>query len=248
MSKPSLDKHASFLSSEDLLILPDRRSVQNWLLTYIDVFVLIVMIFAVLVAISNFQTDSPIEDITKTDLPQQTTEDLTETDINSEEELLLEQALKQQTIEQEIQEQLTSQLEFLGLADSIDMTVTKGYAQLTIDDRILYESSQAELTELGQAVLMQLTPLLQEAVGLIYIEGHTDDRPINTSKYPSNWELGAARATSVLHFLTTQNIEAASMRAVSYAHTQPIADNQTDLGRQENRRVNIVIKVSDRID
>ena len=247
MSKPAYDKHNSFLSAEELLILPDSKPVQNWLMTYIDVFVLIIMVFTILVAISNFDSDLPIEDLTNTE-PLQLSPDETIPPALSKEAELLTEAIEQQTTEQEIQEQLTSQLEFLGLADSIDMTVTKGYAQLTIDDSILYESSQAKLTESGQVVLMQLTPLLQEAVGLIYIEGHTDNRPINTPKFPSNWELAAARATSVLHFLTTQNIDAANMRAVSYGDSQPIADNETEQGQQQNRRVNIVIKVSDRID
>lgn len=244
----SADKYSSFLSAEELLISPDSKPVQNWLLTYIDVFVLIVMIFAILVAISNFESDIPLEDITNIDPPAQTVAELKKPKISPEQEQVLKDAIQQQATEQEIQEQLTSQLEFLGLADSIDMTVTQGYAQLTIDNSILYESSQAKLTESGQAVLVQLTPLLQEAIGLIYIEGHTDNQPINTTKFPSNWELGAARATSVLHFLSTQNIDAESMRAVSYADTHPIADNQTELGRQQNRRVNIVIKVADDID
>jgi len=248
MSKPAYDKHNSFLSAEELLIQPDSKPVQNWLLTYIDVFVLIVMVFTILVAISNFDSDLPIEDLTNTEPPQLTTAEQREIELSTEAEQEFADAIKQQQTEQEIQEQLTSQLEFLGLADSIDMTVTKGYAQLTIDDSILYQSSQAELTESGQAVLVQLMPLLLQAKGLIYIEGHTDDRPINTPRYPSNWELAAARATSVLHFLTTQNIAAANMRAVSYGDSQPIADNQTEQGQQENRRVNIVIKVSDRID
>ena len=231
-------KHDSFISNEELLILPEYRPVQNWLLTYIDVFVLIIMVFVILVAVSNFQAVEAIEDSNNTESPPKIAEQISEP----------EKADQLQLTEQQIQEQLSSQLEFLGLTDSIDMTFTKGYAQLSIDDSILYESSQAKLTESGQAVLVQLMPLLEKAKGLIYIEGHTDDRPINTPRYPSNWELAAARATSVLHFLATQNIEAANMRAVSYAHTQPIADNQTDQGRQENRRVNIVIKVSDRID
>ena len=248
MSKPAFDKHSSFLSAEELLAPPESKPVQNWLLTYIDVFVLIVMVFTILVAISNFDSDLPIEDLTNTEPPQLTTAEQREIELSTEAEQEFADAIKQQQTEQEIQEQLTSQLEFLGLADSIDMTVTKGYAQLTIDDSILYQSSQAELTESGQAVLVQLMPLLLQAKGLIYIEGHTDDRPINTPRYPSNWELAAARATSVLHFLTTQNIAAANMRAVSYGDSQPIADNQTEQGQQENRRVNIVIKVSDRID
>ena len=89
---------------------------------------------------------------------------------------------------------------------------------------------------------------MKQAKGLIYIEGHTDNRPIKTAQFPSNWELGAARATSVLHFLASQQIDANRMRAVTYADTKPLADNATEQGRQRNRRVNIVIKVSEQLN
>jgi len=81
---------------------------------------------------------------------------------------------------------------------------------------------------------------------LILIEGHTDNLPIKTPQFPSNWELGSARATSVLHFLTSQQLDSSRMRATTYADTLPIADNSTSAGREKNRRVSILIKVSER--
>jgi len=240
MNKNARKRTHSALFSDEIFMSNDRPPVQSWLLTYIDVFVLIVMIFVILVALSDFKTVTPAIQIGNTEQQQLLLEQEVTTEPTPD--------IPQQLTESEIQQQLNNQLEDLGLEDSIDMTVTKGYAQLTIHDNILYQSSQALLTENGQQVLQQLSPLLQQAIGLIYIEGHTDNIPINTAKYPSNWELAAARATSVLHFLTTQNIAAENMRAVSFADTQPLADNKTEQGRQQNRRVNIVIKVSDRID
>ncbi len=301
---------ASALVLDDWLDEPDGRPTQNWLLTYIDVFVLIVMLVVVLISLSHFetQTTKPKKQYIKQGA---TVKQHTETAVKAVKNKPVvtnntvqpvnsmpqpdktKQRLKKQPVKvakapvkavpvakkmepkpdavqvakavetpkpvkkvnapapikkadaDNTQRRLQQKLKKLGLEDKIQMTVSKGYAQLRIQDNILYQSSNAELSESGKAVLKQLTPLLQQSKGLIYIEGHTDNRPIKTAKFPSNWELGAARATSVLHFLAKQNIDPARMRAVTFADTQPIADNSTEEGRQKNRRVNIVIKVSD---
>ena len=147
-----------------------------------------------------------------------------------------------------MQKQLKETVEQLGLTDSVDMKVTQGYAQLEIQDKILFKSSEATLLNAGEALLKKLTPLLGQSSGLIYIEGHTDNRPIKTIRFPSNWELGAARATSVLHYLASQKLETSRLRAITYGDTKPIADNKTREGRGKNRRVSIVIKISDKFD
>ena len=109
----------------------------------------------------------------------------------------------------------------------------------------MFKSSEADLTASGGALLKRLTPLLKQSVGLILIEGHTDNIPIKTAQFPSNWELGASRATSVLHFLVLQQLDSSRLRAITYADTMPIADNSTPEGREKNRRVNILIKFSE---
>jgi chemotaxis protein MotB len=147
--------------------------------------------------------------------------------------------------EQELQADLSKTIQEFGLNDAVHIKVKQGYAQLEIQDKVLFKSSQADLTPDGAAVLTRLTPLLKQAEGLILIEGHTDNLPINTVQFPSNWELGSSRATSVLHFLTSQQLESSRMRAMTYADTQPIADNATSAGREKNRRVSILIKVAD---
>lgn len=302
MSEKTSARANSAQAINDLLSLTERRQPPNWLLTYIDVFVLIVMLVVTLVSLSTFETPTPklqgktesvvkkkhpepkpepikpSETITAAATPEPSTPDTMESaalipeeeddlDVYFEDELLA--AIEQEPTspdlniqptseerteppkpeeEASIQQQLSDRLKQLGLDDSINMTVTQDYAQLEIQDNILYRSSEANLTENGQSILTKLTPLLKQTLGLIYIEGHTDNRPINTLQFPSNWELGAARAASVLHFLASKDIAANRMRAVSYADTQPVAENDSDEGRQKNRRVNIVIKLSDRID
>ncbi len=155
------------------------------------------------------------------------------------------QAAGDLTKENNLQQQLTKTIDEFGLNKDVSIKVTQGYAQLEIQDKVLFKSSEADLTASGGALLKRLMPLLKQSVGLILIEGHTDNIPIKTAQFPSNWELGASRATSVLHFLVLQQLDSSRLRAITYADTMPIADNSTPEGKEKNRRVNILIKFSE---
>ena len=76
----------------------------------------------------------------------------------------------------------------------------------------------------------------------IQIKGHTDDVPIDSDKFPTNWELSAARATAVLRYFLDKNVSALRLTASGYADTFPLADNSSELGRKMNRRVEIVLE------
>ncbi len=78
------------------------------------------------------------------------------------------------------------------------------------------------------------------------IEGHTDDRPISNARFPSNWELSGTRAASVARYLESQGVPAEHLRSIGYAHTRPIAENDTTKNRASNRRVEFVISRGER--
>jgi chemotaxis protein MotB len=299
-NKDPFSKLQSSLSLEDLLAQPSARNSQNWLLTYLDVFVLIVMLVITLITLSDINTEqaaanklqatkpkkipvcppvvapvlatcppsvvannqptqaiAPIENKagepnTKTDskdsgiAPVPTTapeiKDSPETEANPKP---APTDAEQTADENKLQQQLAKTIDEFGLTKAINIKIAQGYAQLEIQDNVLFKSSEADLTASGGALLKRLTPLLKQSVGLILIEGHTDNIPIKTAQFPSNWELGASRATSVLHFLVLQQLDSSRLRAITYADTMPIADNSTPEGREKNRRVNILIKLSD---
>lgn len=117
--------------------------------------------------------------------------------------------------------------------------------RLEIQSRVLFDSGDAYLTRSGEALLEKLLPVLQEAPGNIVIEGHTDNQPINTLRFPSNWNLAAARASEVLEFFVSEGFEARRFRAVSYGDTQPLVDNSSEANRRKNRRVSLVIEQLD---
>lgn len=76
---------------------------------------------------------------------------------------------------------------------------------------------------------------------MVSVEGHTDNVPINTTQFPSNWELSAARAISVVRLLQQQGINGQRLRAIGYADSLPLQSNDTVEGRAANRRVNLVL-------
>ncbi|HKN18337.1 MAG TPA: flagellar motor protein MotB [Dissulfurispiraceae bacterium] len=112
---------------------------------------------------------------------------------------------------------------------------------VTFSDSVLFASGSAELKPEIFAVLEKLSKLLSTVPGKIAIEGHTDNVPISSSKYSSNWELSTARAASMLHFFIEKGIDPANYSIAGYAEFRPLASNATEEGRQKNRRVEIVI-------
>ncbi len=109
-------------------------------------------------------------------------------------------------------------------------------------DSVLFDLGSADIREEGQGVLAQVAGLLAPLDNPIRIEGHTDNLPINTPRFPSNWELSTGRATSVIRFLLLRSsIEPERLQAAGYGEYHPIDSNLTPEGRQRNRRVDVVI-------
>jgi len=122
----------------------------------------------------------------------------------------------------------------------------KGKLTVNVVDKILFDSGKADLKPAGIRVLQQIGDILNSAIDKnIQVEGHTDNVPISgvlAAKYPSNWELSTARATTVLHFLQDKvGVSGERLSAVGYGEYQPISSNATADGRAENRRIQIVL-------
>ncbi|MEJ2197417.1 MAG: OmpA family protein [Desulfuromonadales bacterium] len=122
----------------------------------------------------------------------------------------------------------------------------KGKLTVNVVDKILFDSGKASLKPAGIKVLQQIGDILNSAVDKnIQVEGHTDNVPISgglAARYPSNWELSTARATTVLHFLQDKvGVSGERLSAVGYGEYQPISSNATAKGRAENRRIQIVL-------
>jgi chemotaxis protein MotB len=114
---------------------------------------------------------------------------------------------------------------------------------MTLSEKMLFTSGSATLSASSHPLLRKIASVI-EAVGVpVEIEGHTDDVPIQTEAFPSNWELSTARAVNVLRFLIEkQQLELQTISAVGLSQFHPVTPNTTDENRNKNRRVEIIFK------
>lgn len=140
-------------------------------------------------------------------------------------------------------QRLLTELERSALAGRVEVSVLPGAVNLEISDHILFAPASAALTAGGRALLDDLAATLKALPYALSVEGHTDDVPIRTARYPSNWELAAARASTVTRHLIEGGLAAGRVRAIGYAETRPRADNLTPAGRARNRRVAFVLRM-----
>jgi chemotaxis protein MotB len=117
---------------------------------------------------------------------------------------------------------------------------------LSLKDNILFSAGSAELSPAARHTLDTLADQLAASIGSaprpIRVEGHTDNTPITTSKYPSNWELSTARATNIVRYLiVSHHFRPDRLSAAGYGEFRPVQNNSSIEGKQKNRRVDIVI-------
>jgi chemotaxis protein MotB len=131
-----------------------------------------------------------------------------------------------------------------GLAGAVQTDITRrGLVVNVLTDKLLFQSGQATLQSAGMPLLGEIVHLLNvDRAHPIIVEGHTDNVPISTSEFPSNWELSTARATNVVRFLIAHGVNAMRLGAAGYAALNPVASNATAAGRALNRRVDIVFE------
>jgi chemotaxis protein MotB len=129
-----------------------------------------------------------------------------------------------------------------AFGSNVEVMAIAGVVRLRINSEILFASGEAELTTQGLAVISGLAAALVARREIITVEGHTDTVAIETTRFPSNWELSTARATRVVRALIASDITPDRLRATGYADTRPIADNATPEGRSLNRRVELLLE------
>ena len=146
-----------------------------------------------------------------------------------------------QTIDdnQEAEEELQARIEELGLEAEVDIESDVGGVTVRIRDRVLFESGSADLDEdSARGVLPAIVTLGRELSRELAVHGHSDDRPIQSARYPSNWELSSARASSVVRFLLAEGLlDEMDVSIAGWADTKPLVPNDSPENRAINRRV-----------
>ncbi|MEZ4423185.1 MAG: OmpA family protein [Gemmatimonadota bacterium] len=141
-----------------------------------------------------------------------------------------------------IYEEILARFRSLIDGGQLSVRIDRGRLVILLPQDVLFTSGSASLNREGTATVI---PVGQALAALpdrrFQVEGHTDDVPISTARFPSNWELSAARALTVVRLLTEQGVAPAHLSAAGFGEHQPVASNETADGRRANRRIEIVM-------
>ena len=234
----------------------DREGgLPEWMATFADLVTLLMCFFVLLFAMSTIQEETFKELIqslksalgvqqvpetgTREGLIMPTTESDTQQDKKDDRAMDEAGAMVQKEVE-DIVSDVKELVMFNKLGGNVKVEENEDGAVITISDVLLFRPGDAAMNQTGEPIMVKIAKVLAQFSYPITVSGHTDNIPISTSRYPSNWELSAVRASDVVRFLISQGVNPNLLSAVGRAEFKPIADNKTAKGRSKNRRVEIV--------
>jgi len=142
----------------------------------------------------------------------------------------------------EIYAEFVNKLQSMIDGGQLTVSIDAGRIVINLPDNVLFNSGSANLNPEGRQAITQVGEVLSQFSDRRFqIEGHTDNVPIKSARYPSNWELSTARALSVVHLMTEIGVKPENISAAGFGEYRPRADNENDEGKQLNRRIEIVM-------
>jgi chemotaxis protein MotB len=164
-----------------------------------------------------------------------------EVNLSSEQDLLATMQMEKEKLLQ-MQKDIEEFIQEEQLEEVFSVEYTNEKLELNLGNVLLFEQGSAELKTKAKLILTKVGELFKTTDGNIIVEGHTDDIPIKTKEYPSNWELSSARASSVVRFLGTRRVKEDRFLVIGYNQFRPLAPNINEANRSKNRRVKITLK------
>ncbi|UFJ41179.1 flagellar motor protein MotB [Brevibacillus humidisoli] len=234
---------------------------ETWLIPYADLLTLLLALFIVLFASSKldaqkfdqlvqslkvafnggtgfFQSPNPMPAPPNAPVPT-----VEMKHVQTKEEQEQERKFQQETRElQKLKEQLDNYIEQNGLKDKLETKITDLGLLITILDNALFDSGSAVVRPEARHLAAEISKLLEPQPREVTVAGHTDNVPINTREFPSNWELSSKRALNFMKILLeNEKLDPRKFSATGYGEYRPIASNDTAEGRAQNRRVEVSI-------
>lgn len=144
-------------------------------------------------------------------------------------------------------DRLQTQLADLVERGVVTLRGSEEWLEIELPSALLFESGEAELSNRAMLLLGRIATILRGHGYPVRVEGFTDNQPISTGRYPSNWALSAARAAAVVELFIEEGIPPFQLMAAGYGEFQPVADNGSEAGRARNRRVVLMVAKSGRL-
>lgn len=243
----------------------EHESHERWVISYADFITLLFAFFVVMYSISSVNEgkyrvlsdalvtsfSKPIGGVSVIDLPNDASKQLIKTpfenqtsntnaDIKNdtnEQEKNLEEKIRLDDISGKVEREFFDEITH----KNISVKSNGERIEIEIKSSLLFPSGSADLNMDARPVLNTLAGILKDYENPIQVEGFTDNVPISTDKFPSNWALSSARAVSVVQMLMDSGIFPSRLAAIGYGEFQPVADNNSEEGRKKNRRVMLII-------
>lgn len=236
----------------------DHENLERWLVSYADFITLLFAFFVVMYALSSLNTSkykALAESIkasftfepTRQNMPKPSSSSMgtapvqvspRKPEIAPSEEMERQQArVSMKAIAASVQEALDK----LVKEGKVQVTETARGISIEINASVLFDTAKADLHKESVEALSAVAKVLANDNHQIQIEGHTDNLAIKSLVFPSNWELSGARAGSVIRLFESNGVSGERMVAIGYADKRPVAGNETEGGRGQNRRVNIMV-------
>jgi len=216
--------------------------MERWLLTYADLITLLMIFFIMMYVISNVNAQKFVQLANvlgsvfgnqASILPNDSSILQQKSNINTPEADLTQMY--------QIMQQLEEYFQMKGIAGRVSLSMEERGLVISLQDTILFASGSATLTPDARNIIAEVGKNIQPLPNYILVEGHTDNLPIHTTEFPSNWELSSARATNVVQDLIQDGIRPERLSATGYGEYRPIATNDSLAHEQMNRRVDIVL-------
>jgi chemotaxis protein MotB len=233
----------------------EHENHERWLVSYADFITLLFAFFVVMYAISSINTgkyrvlSDSLGSAFGREAPQvPPTRAQIELGLNGLKPLAVlrrEAAVRRDSAQlATVSRNLQQTLSPLIAQGKVQVTQSSRGINVTINSSVLFATGEARLTNDAKDILKSVAQTLKDDRHAIQVEGHTDNVPINTPQFASNWELSSARAGSVVRLFAENGVGEARMLAIGHSATQPIDSNDTTEGKAHNRRVEVMILAS----
>lgn len=232
----------------------DEPRGDEWLATYSDTITLLLTFFVLLYSMATLDSQKmrQMAQAFQVVMSGQKTDSIMEYELYDGQvpliggESPIEEIIDGNEVQESMYFQVKKFVEEYDLSEVVDIINSERGIVIQLRDNILFETSSSSLRSDSKVVLDKISTLIGSLPNNIIIEGHTDNRPINTSKFPSNWELSVDRAVNVVrYFVENKGLTASRFSASGYGEFQPVAPNDTAENMSRNRRVNILIMTTD---
>lgn len=235
----------------------EHENLERWLVSYADFITLLFAFFVVMYAISSvnegkyrvlsdslitaFKNPSIVDGGAITVVPKRTPDSVVKQIVVKEDPKVVEAKQQQRDKMRNVAKDIFAVLAPLVQQGKVRVLETARGVTIEINDSILFAPGQAQLEQTSIRAMRAVGEVLAPTDFPITIEGHTDNIPIRTVQFPSNWELSAVRATTVLRLFVDAGVAPTHLTAIGYGETRPVEMNETVEGRARNRRVSILI-------